>query len=151
MANTNIPKNSLPKEEETNKNTSSAGSPGPSGAPESGAATTIADAHSEAERIVAEAREKAAKIAQEAEAEAAKTKKQAEEEASRTIDSAQSAAGGKSGITRIVNHTPSLQYVGDVRILPDDKGSPFTDEQHQEALKNPGYAHMIKSKKLEVK
>lgn len=151
MANTNIPKNSLPKEDETNKSTAAAGSPGPSGASESGTATTIADAHAEAARIVAEAQEKAARIAQVAEEEAASTKKKAEEEANRTIESAQSATGEKSGITRIVNHTPSLQYVGDVRILPDDKGSPFTDEQHQEALKNPGYAHMIKSKKLEVK
>ena len=58
--------------------------------------------------------------------------------------------GKTSGITRIKNLSKALQYVGETRILPDDVGSEFSDEQHEAAMKNPGYVALINQKLLKV-
>lgn len=57
----------------------------------------------------------------------------------------------KGAITRIINRSKALHYVGEIRILPDNTGSEFSDELHEAALKNPGYAALIKQGLLEVK
>lgn len=53
-------------------------------------------------------------------------------------------------ITRILNLSSALHYVGETRILPDNIGSPFSDEEHAEASKNPGYLALLKAGKLKV-
>lgn len=75
-------------------------------------------------------------------------------EAAKKLEAELAATGNapakKSGIKRILNYSKALQYVGDIRILPDDVGSEFSDEQHEAALANPGYAALIKQGLLKV-
>jgi len=69
-------------------------------------------------------------------------------EATGTLESTSEGKG--KPITRIKNLSKALQYVGDVRILPDDVGSDFTDELHGAAMANPGYVALINKGLLKV-
>ena len=78
-------------------------------------------------------------------------KMEQEEAAKETAKKAEATAKKEAKTLTVYNNTKAIHYLGDIRILPDDKGAEITKGELDAFKKNPGVAHLFDKKMLEVR
>lgn len=77
--------------------------------------------------------------------------KKAEEEAKASAKKAEAVSKKDTKVLKVFNNTKAIHYLGDIRILPDNKGAEITQGALDAFKKNPGVTHLFETKQLEIR